>query len=98
LLSRLHLQTAPRGSLWKLLLGFIALSFLVFASELRARGQTAETLSQVKKVYVESFGQDETAVNLREKTIQQLHKNKKLEVIPSPNGADAIIKATAVSG
>ena len=92
MLSRLHLQTAPRGSLWKLLLGFIALSFLVFASELRARGQTAETLSQVKKVYVESFGQDETAVNLREKTIQQLHKNKKLEVIPSPNGADAIIK------
>lgn len=70
----------------------MTLSVLFLAGELGVRAQSAETLSQVKKVYVESFGQDEAAGNLREKTIQQLRKNKRLEVIATPNGADAIVK------
>ncbi|HKM67864.1 MAG TPA: phosphate ABC transporter substrate-binding protein PstS [Candidatus Acidoferrum sp.] len=87
-----HPQTASRDFLWKFLLGLMTLSAFLIPSERGARAQTAESLSQVKKVYVESFGPDEAAGNLREKTIQQLRKNKKFEVLPNPGGADAIVK------
>lgn len=43
---------------------------LVFVPGRNVEAQTAETLSQVKKVYVESFGRDDAASTLRERVIQ----------------------------
>jgi phosphate ABC transporter phosphate-binding protein len=57
-----------------------------------ARAQGAETLSQVKKIYVESFGQDDAATKLRERIINGLRKNGGLEIVTAPNKADAVIK------
>jgi hypothetical protein len=55
------------------------------------RAQQAETLSQVKKVYVGSLGDQHGATELREKLIQRLRKSRGIEVAPSPGEADAII-------
>ena len=68
---------------------------LIFAGATTALAQTAETLSQVKKVFVQSFGSDDTANKLHEAMIKQLRKKAKLEVVASPNDADAIIKGFA---
>jgi len=52
----------------------------------------AETLSQVKKVFVDSFGQENGATKLRERTIEQLRQKGKLEIVSAAKEADAVIK------
>lgn len=54
--------------------------------------QSAESLSQVKRVYVASFGQGLDTVKLRERIVQQLKQRAKLEVVDAPADADAIIR------
>lgn len=56
--------------------------------------QSAEKLSQVKKVYVDSFGQENGAGKLRDRLVEQLRQKGKLEIVDTPNGADAVIKGT----
>jgi phosphate ABC transporter phosphate-binding protein len=67
---------------------------LALVSGSTGRGQTAETLSQVKKVYIESFGQENGAAKLRDRTIERLRENRRLEVVAAPNEADAVIKGS----
>lgn len=69
-----------------------ALCFLLFLCCSVATAQTAEKLSQVKKVYVESFGQENGAGKLRDRLVEQLRQKAKLEIVGSPSGADAVIK------
>jgi len=76
------------------LIGVVALSLLMAAGESRARAQNAETLSQIKKVYVESFGRDDAARDVRDRMIKQLRKNRKVEVVTLAKEADAVIKGT----
>jgi phosphate ABC transporter phosphate-binding protein len=67
----------------------------------RAPAQTAETMGQVKKVYVESFGKENGAGKLRERTMEQLRQKARLEVVAARNEADAVVKgngAVWVSG
>ena len=59
-----------------------------------SRGQAAETLSQVKKVYIESFGQENGAAKLRDRTIERLRENRRLEIVAAQNEADAVIKGS----
>jgi uncharacterized pyridoxamine 5'-phosphate oxidase family protein len=61
------------------------------AGESRARAQNAETLSQIKKVYVESFGRDDAARDVRDRMIRQLRKNRKVEVVTVAKEADVLI-------
>jgi phosphate transport system substrate-binding protein len=68
---------------------FLLQSILVLAVGIGARAQSAETLSQVKKVYVGSFGSEDN--KFRENVIEQLRKSKQLEVVATPNEADAIV-------
>jgi hypothetical protein len=56
--------------------------------------QTAETLSQVKKLYVGSLGDKQGAAGLRDKLIQRLQRTSAIEIAASPNEADAIITGT----
>jgi len=74
---------APRG---------LTLSILIFVCGSNAPGQTAERLSQVKKVYLEDFGLENGASKLRERMIGQLRQKGKLEVVGAADGADAVIK------
>jgi phosphate transport system substrate-binding protein len=90
-----HTHTASSNSLLKLLCSFTAQLILIFVGESSSRAQTAETLSQVKKVYVEKFteGGGET-IKLRERLIERLRKSGRLEVVRAANEADAVIKAS----
>jgi phosphate transport system substrate-binding protein len=65
---------------------------LILAAGNSSRAQTAETLSQVKKVYIESFGQENGAAELRERVLKQLRASRKLEVVTALKEADAVIK------
>jgi hypothetical protein len=58
------------------------------------RAQTAETLSQVKKVYVTSLGGKQGAAELRDKLILRLKKCPGIEVVGSSSEADAILTGT----
>lgn len=68
--------------------------FLPSASAKADRAQTAETLSQVKRIYVGSLGAKQGASELRDKLIQRLRKARGVEVVASPGQADAIITGT----
>jgi hypothetical protein len=84
-----------RTSLLAIVFSLALPAMLMLTSATAALAQTAETLSQVKKVFVESFGTDDVAKKLREAMIKQLRKKAKLEVATTPNAADAIIKGSA---
>src|SRR5271154_4387531 len=75
---------------------FIALLILILlalaASGVRA--QSAESLSSVKNIYIDSFGQRDSASKLRERLIKQLHKSGKVQVVATPAEADALVKDT----
>ena len=62
-----------------------------------ASAQTAQTLSQVKKIYVESFGNDNVAMELRSRTVEELQKKGKLEIVQSAREADAIVRGSGSS-
>lgn len=87
-------RTASSSSHSKRLFSFAALSILMLGVGSGARAQSAETLSHVKKIYVESLGQDDAASKLRERIINRLRKNRKLEVVTTPKDADAVIKGS----
>src|SRR5580658_5661534 len=89
-----HIQTPSYRFLLKVLFSVVLASILVLAFENSVRAQSAVILSQVKKVYVESLGRDEAASKLRERLIDRLRKAGTLEVVKSPNEADAIIEGS----
>jgi phosphate ABC transporter phosphate-binding protein len=69
-------------------------SLLILAVGGGARAQSAETLSQVKKVFVASFGADDAANKFHQRIMQQLRKNGRFEVVTTPNQADAFIRGS----
>jgi len=62
-----------------------------------APGQTAETLRDVKRVYVEPFADKSGAPELRADLIVELRKSHRLIVVKSPQEADAVISGTGES-
>ena len=89
-----HSQTPSSIYRRNLFLQLAALSILILAAASNARAQSADSLSHVKKVYVESFGQNDSASKLRERLIKQLRKSGKLQVVLTPSESDAILKGT----
>jgi phosphate ABC transporter phosphate-binding protein len=85
-LSRRRSSAAPRA------LAAIGVLLLACGS---ATGQTAERLSQVKKVYVQELSAEGPSRGLREKLIHQLQQKGKLEVLSTADGADAVIKPSS---
>lgn len=53
--------------------------------------QTAQSLSQAKKLYVETFNGGNPAAQLRQSLIKRLRKSK-YQIVDSPNDADAMVK------
>lgn len=74
-------QDRFRKSLWTIVFNLALAATLIFAGATTALAQTAETLSQVTKVFVQSFGSDDTANKLREAMVKQLRKKAKLSLI-----------------
>jgi phosphate transport system substrate-binding protein len=88
----LHRQTRTRSFLLRAACNFAFLLILLSAGGPGVRAQTAEALSQVKRVYVESFGQESGAAELRGEVIKRLRSDRKLEVVTALKEADAVIK------
>jgi phosphate transport system substrate-binding protein len=57
-----------------------------------ARAQAAETLGQVKKVYVAPFGEADVGGKLRQRVVEDVRKRGKWEVVGAESQADAVIK------
>jgi phosphate ABC transporter phosphate-binding protein len=68
---------------------------LASASAMDGYAQGADQLSQIKKLYVDSFGTDKHAAAIREQLIQRLRKSRDVQVVSNPQQADAVIKGTA---
>ncbi len=70
-----------------------AIAIIVFAFVLvnKANAQTAESLSQVKKVFVGSLGTEDGATGLRDAMIKALRKNNDIQIVASGSEADAVI-------
>jgi hypothetical protein len=78
-----------------MLIWVVTAIFTLFSAPGRAEhAQTAQTLSQVKKIYVGSLGDKQGATELRNKLIQRLRKSSSIEIAASPGEADAIITGT----
>ena len=69
-------------------------ALLLLASAATGHGQTAERLSQVKKVYVDSLGSDRGAADMREAMVRHLRASHEVEVVAKPKDADAVIRGT----
>jgi phosphate transport system substrate-binding protein len=70
-------------------------AFLLFAAVDYCLAQTAETLSQIKKIYVEPLGHGKTGDEFRDRMILRLRKDSGLEVVGDPKLADAVIRGTS---
>lgn len=75
-----------------------ALLVLLSASAVDGYAQTAERLSQVKRLYVDSLGTDKHAGAIREQIVQRLRKSRDIQVASDPRQADALAKGTEESG
>ena len=61
---------------------------------LRVDGQSAVTLSQAKKLYVDQFSEGDESAQLRQSLIKRLQKNGRYQVVDTPNDADAVVKGS----
>lgn len=82
-----ELYTWPR----KLICTLGAVLVFAFVHVNRVNGQTAESLSQVKTVYVDSLGTEEGATELRDAMMKALRKNRGIQVVATASEADAVI-------
>ena len=89
-----HNQTRSKASCRKAVCGVVVCWILLLACSGTAGAQTAETLSQVKKVYVEPFGQENGASKLRDRVVEQLRRKAKLQIVAAPSEADALVKGS----
>lgn len=60
-----------------------------------ANAQTAEQLSQVKKIYVDSLGTDHGAAEIRDQMMRRLRKSPQVQVVSDAKQADAVLRGTA---
>jgi len=89
-----HPRTTPAGNFLGWIFCFALVMLQLFGSG-DGRAQTAKSLGQVKKLYVESFGEDDASNKARDRVIAQLGKNRKLEMVTAPSAADAVLKGSA---
>ena len=68
--------------------------FILLLTVLPLRAQTAQDLSQVKKVFVDSVNGGTGAKGLRESLIKRLRKSEKFQVVAAPDQADAVLKSS----
>jgi len=73
---------------------FCALLAMLLAGATSGSAEAAESLSQVKKIYVDSLGTDNGAAKMRERLVQRLRKSHEVQVVADPKESDALIKGT----
>jgi phosphate transport system substrate-binding protein len=66
----------------------------LISSWIFAHGQSAERLSQVRKLYLDSFGNSQAAIEARENLLRRLRGSHEIRIVPDANEADAVMKGT----
>jgi len=76
----------------------VSLSFCLLlgiaAATVAGYAQSAERLSQVKKLYIEPLGHSRGAAEIRSQIEHRLQKNSEVQVVSDLNHADAVMKGT----
>lgn len=72
----------------------LCLSCALAACDRPLHGQTATELHQVKKIYVDTFAYKLGATELRQRIIDDLRKDRTLEMVSAPSQADAVLKSS----
>jgi len=67
---------------------------LLLLTGLRTPAQRVEKLSQIKKVYIDSFGKENGAGKLRDRLAEELRQKAKWDIVSSAAQADAVIKGS----
>jgi hypothetical protein len=68
---------------------------LCMAFALVGRGQTAQSLAQVKTIFVDSLGQGESPNVIRDKIINRLSSSVRFQVVLDRDKADAVLTGSA---
>jgi phosphate ABC transporter phosphate-binding protein len=69
-----------------------AVAVCIFAAASFCSAQNAESLSQIKKVYVDSLGSGKAAAEMRSRIEDRIRAGHKFEVVGNESEADAILK------
>lgn len=80
----MNFSVNPSCRLWLLL--------LLSATIVPAHAESASTLAQVKKIYVESFGPSQRAAEMRRQIVHRLQKSSGIQVVPDQTSADALLR------
>src|SRR6201995_2284620 len=88
-----QIPTAKNRKAWREGFALAAMCLSLLAVPLQA--QSAKSLQQVHRLYVESFGPGKTDDLLRTSLIKRLEKTGGYIVIEDKNAADAIIRGSA---
>jgi hypothetical protein len=75
----------------RIMRGLAAILVFVFMPGNKANGQTAESLSEVNKVFVGSLGTEEGATQLRDAMIKAFRKYGGVQIVATTSEADAEI-------
>jgi phosphate ABC transporter phosphate-binding protein len=73
---------------------FLVVLIIALTAGRAVQAQTAETLSQVRKVYVDSMGEGKGAAEIRARISNRLRANRKFQLVANASEADAVIKGT----
>lgn len=93
--ARQAIWVYPAGARRQLRLPMLVSSVLLsFLTILHGSALGSDQLSQVKKVYVDSFGNSKVASMMRKQMVERLRASRRLKVVADPKQADAVIKGT----
>jgi phosphate ABC transporter phosphate-binding protein len=71
-----------------------ALLAITVSAAADGRGHAAEGLSQVRKLYVDSFGSETKADEMRARLADRLRRDQALEIVSDASQADAVVRGT----
>jgi phosphate ABC transporter phosphate-binding protein len=71
-----------------------ALLAIALSATAGSRAIAAQGLSQVRKLYVDSLGDDEKSVEMRARLVDRLRRDRSLEIVPDAERANAVVRGT----
>ena len=90
--TRIPHRPQPWASAWPWHWWYCA--FYLTLAVLPAVAQKADNFRQVKKLYVESLGQNRRAAEIRNHLLRRLEKSGVFQIVKEPARADAVVKGT----
>jgi uncharacterized membrane protein YebE (DUF533 family) len=80
------------NEVFRLAFSLCVLLTLVFATPPDGYADAADRLSRVKRLYVDSFGTDKGAAEIRKQMVHRLRRSHYVQVVSNPQEADALLR------